>query len=167
MISTTNYSLGDERVAADFLSIGIRELRKLQRQGKGPRWVTLPNGQVRYRMEDLQAWALGGSNRVLHVYGGADVVPFPGSGVRVRRRLPPQQHRPSRALRRKPNNKTTRELAEACLSFAECLTPWEVEFCTSVTRFRTLSPRQRKVLDRITRKAHDYARAQGYDTGRD
>ncbi len=156
MISTTNYSLGDERVAADFLSIGIRELRKLRHQGKGPREVTLPNGDIRYRIEDLQAWALGGSNRVLHIYGGADVVPFPGSGVRVRKRLPPQQHRPSRALRRKPL--TTGALAKICLECAECLSPWEVEFCTNVTSYRTLSPRQRKVLDRIIKKVHHYAR---------
>ena len=36
MISTTNYSLTDEYGAADFLSIGVRELRKLQHQGKAP-----------------------------------------------------------------------------------------------------------------------------------
>lgn len=100
MIRTTDYSLTDEYGAADFLSIGVRELRKLRRQGKGPRWVELPSGQIRFLMEDLQTWAFGGGNLVLHIYDNSDVVPFPGSGVRVRRRLPPQQRRPSRARRR-------------------------------------------------------------------
>lgn len=112
MIRTTDYSLGDERVAADFLGLEVREVRKLRHQGKGPRWVALPSGQIRYRIEDLQAWALGGGNRVLHVYDGADVVPFPGSGVRVRRRLPPQQRRPSRARRRTNPKKTPAHRAE-------------------------------------------------------
>lgn len=98
MIPTTNYSLTDDYGAADFLSLGVREFRKLRHQGKGPRWVELPSGQIRYRLEDLQLWALG--SRVLHVYDGADVLPFPGSGIRVRKRLPSQQRRPSRARRR-------------------------------------------------------------------
>ena len=159
MITTTNYSLLDEYGATDFLSMGVRELRKLRDQGKGPHWVTLPNGDIRYRIEDLQTWALG--SRVLHVYGGAAVIPFPGSGIRVRRRLPPTQRRPSRKLRRKDSatrRLTTRKAAKICLECEECLTQWEVEFCTSVSRFRSLSPRQREVLDRIIKKVHDYAR---------
>ena len=157
MIPTTNYSLTDDYGAADFLSLGVRELRKLRDQGKGPRCVTLPSGDIRYRLEDLQTWALG--SRVLHVYDDSIVLPFPNSGVRVRRRLPPQRRRPSRELRRRPTIEKTRKAAKICLECEECLTQWEVEFCTSVSRFRTLSPRQRQVLDRITKKVHAYARA--------
>ena len=159
MIPTTNYSLTDDYGAADFLSLGVRKLRKLRDQGKGPRCVTLPSGDVRYRLEDLQLWALG--SRVLHIYGGAVVLPFPGSGIRVRKRLPPQQRRPSRELRRRPTIEKTRKAAKICLECEECLTQWEIEFCDSVSRFRTLSPRQHQVLNRIIKKVVAYTRPKG------
>ncbi len=61
-MTTTNYSLLDDRMAADFLGVSVAELRRLHGQGVGPRAALLPNGQSRYRMEDLQSWAFSPSS---------------------------------------------------------------------------------------------------------
>ncbi len=94
MIISTDFALQNQRQAAEWLGTSMNELRRLRREGGGPRYVTLPNGEVKYRVEDLHAWAFGESaSDVVHVYvGGAKIIPFPG--VRVRKHLPPDDQPP-------------------------------------------------------------------------
>lgn len=94
MINTaTDYPLQNQKEAADWLGMSMYELRRLRMEGGGPRYVTLPNGEIKYMVEALHAWAFGEpetDSSVLHVYaGGSKVIPFPGSGVKVRKHLPP------------------------------------------------------------------------------
>ena len=52
---------------------------------------------------------------------------------------------------------TFRETAMICLLFAEPHTDWETKFLKSIAGKRTLSRKQRKVLDRLLGKSRDYA----------
>jgi hypothetical protein len=50
------------------------------------------------------------------------------------------------------------QTAAICLCWQECLTPWEVDFCRSITgRFRPLTSRQREVLARLVAKCRLFA----------
>lgn len=91
MDTRSRYRLMNEQTAARFLDMAMTRLRNLRIAGTGPRWFRLPCGDVRYRVEDLDEWATNGMRSdVLHVYGAAPVVAFPGSGLKIRRKLHPE-----------------------------------------------------------------------------
>ena len=100
----TAFYLLDERRAAKFLRISLSELDELRRKGRGPRYYQMPTGEIRFTQEDLEAWALGG-NRRLTVAAGARVIPFPGSGVKVRHLMPENPRPPSVPVPRRRNRK--------------------------------------------------------------
>lgn len=84
----TRFHMQDDRNAAKWLGLSLRKFRELIESGAGPRHITLPSGERRFLVEELQAWATEGA-RELHVEcGGAKVIPFPGSNLVVKRRRP-------------------------------------------------------------------------------
>ena len=86
-MTVTSAYLMDEKECARFLKVGVAALRKLRQHGHGPSWFTLPTGQIRYLQEDAEAW-MKASSTTLHVDPASNVVALPGSGMRVRVRLP-------------------------------------------------------------------------------
>jgi len=46
----------DTRSAAEYLGLAQQTLCNYRCQGKGPKWTPLPNGRVRYVVDDLERW---------------------------------------------------------------------------------------------------------------
>lgn len=46
----------NERKTAEYLSVSQRTLQNWRLQGKGPRYIKLSVGAVRYRLSDLHTW---------------------------------------------------------------------------------------------------------------
>lgn len=44
------------RQVAERYSFTTDSLINARSQGRGPRWIKLPNGRIRYRLSDLIAW---------------------------------------------------------------------------------------------------------------
>jgi hypothetical protein len=46
------------REAAEWFggAFGLKALRRFRRLGQGPAWYEGPEGQIRYRVEDLETW---------------------------------------------------------------------------------------------------------------
>lgn len=86
-MTTTRWRLQSEGGAAAWVNITVKKLREMRIHGGGPVWLTLPCGDIKYRVEDLDDWACSGGD-VLHVEADSNVVTFPGSRVRVRLMLP-------------------------------------------------------------------------------
>jgi|GEM_PF-2958951 hypothetical protein len=42
--------------AARYLSISAKEMERMRREGRGPRWAKLSRKLVRYSIEDLREW---------------------------------------------------------------------------------------------------------------
>lgn len=55
MDSTIN--LMTEQEAADWLEMKAQTLAYWRMKGKGPRYLKLPTGTIRYDFEDLKSWA--------------------------------------------------------------------------------------------------------------
>jgi DNA-binding transcriptional MerR regulator len=45
-----------QRQAAAYLNVSIRTLQRWRLEGIGPPSIRLPNGYLRYRLADLEAW---------------------------------------------------------------------------------------------------------------
>ena len=88
----SRFPLLTEADAARWAAIQPGQLAWLRRKGGGPRYTTLPTGDVRYTLEAMQEWAETG--QVIRTTS-PNVIPFPGSGVRVRTvlREKPQRRR--------------------------------------------------------------------------
>lgn len=52
----TGEGLLTQRQAAAYLNISIRTMQRWRRHGIGPPSIRLPNGYLRYRKSDLDAW---------------------------------------------------------------------------------------------------------------
>jgi hypothetical protein len=50
-------SLIDEKDAAAFIGVSVRQMQNLRYRGGGPRFIKLSRRCIRYRRRDLQAWA--------------------------------------------------------------------------------------------------------------
>jgi len=79
------YTLASEADAADYLRLSTRKLRDMRQRGRGPKWFRLPNGDVRYTIEGLDAWAHSSSTTVRAVHT-ENLLAFPG--VKIRPMLP-------------------------------------------------------------------------------
>lgn len=49
----------DEHEAAEFLKLAEKTLQNKRSNGTGPRFRRMPNGRIRYRLDDLQLWRDG------------------------------------------------------------------------------------------------------------
>lgn len=151
----TAYPLQDAETVADFLGIPLQQFHSLCRAGRGPRAIELPSGESRYMIEEVHRW-LFAHRRTIHDHGnGAEIVAFPGSGVRVRKFLN-RKPIPMRARRRPRLKPTIRERALALLDHAHCLTDWEVSFLVDIKRYPRLSPKQEGVMRKIARKVEHH-----------
>ena len=80
-----------ESNAAFYLNMVTRQLKLLRLEGGGPRHYTLPDGDIRYNSNDLDAWMEQFAGGTVYVTDRTNVVPFPGIKVRrIRRKLKPQ-----------------------------------------------------------------------------
>jgi hypothetical protein len=61
--------------------------RDLRQRGRGPRWITLPTGDIRYTVEELDAWSRS-CGLTIRVTDKTNLVAFPG--VRIRTVLAPK-----------------------------------------------------------------------------
>lgn len=50
-------SLIDEKDAAAFIGVSVRQMQNLRYRGGGPRFIKLSRRCIRYRRRDLQVWA--------------------------------------------------------------------------------------------------------------
>lgn len=46
----------NERKTAEYLSVSQKTLQNWRQQGRGPRYIRLSAGAVRYRLSDLHTW---------------------------------------------------------------------------------------------------------------
>lgn len=86
----SRWAVQDERAASRWLKIPMATLKRLRIKGGGPRFYTLPTGHIGYFAEDLYDWVLSRSqDQELSVEGGgAQVIAFPGSGIKIKRKMP-------------------------------------------------------------------------------
>ena len=84
-MTSTIWKFQSEAEAARWINLTVKKLREMRQTGRGPVWLRLPSGEIKYRVEDLDKWACSG-REVLYVEADSNIYPLPG--VRVRVRLP-------------------------------------------------------------------------------
>ena len=93
---TSAYRFYNDKDAAEFLAMSVKDLVTMRVNGRGPKYFMMPNGRIRYTNEQLQRWAMTGVHLI--VKADSNILPFPNSGVVVCE--PEEVYRRSCRLRR-------------------------------------------------------------------